>query len=82
MHITYDSYGRAVGGSDGSGSHSQAFDDGNLTTSVTTTYTGLPAQTIGYAYYPNASHQSMTTPAGAQHELLLGCQEGCWSIKF
>ena len=35
MHITYDSYGRAIGVSDGSGFHSQAFDDGNLTTGVT-----------------------------------------------
>ena len=32
--------------------------------STTTTYTGLAAKTISYAYYPNGSRQTMTTPAG------------------
>lgn len=32
--------------------------------SATTTYAGLPAQTISYAYHPDGKRQSMTTPAG------------------
>ena len=32
--------------------------------SQTTTYTGLAAQTITYAYHPDGSRQTMTTPAG------------------
>ncbi len=32
--------------------------------SATTTYTGLSAKTMSYAYYPNGSRQTMTTPAG------------------
>ncbi|MEK6280582.1 MAG: RHS repeat-associated core domain-containing protein [Acidobacteriota bacterium] len=32
--------------------------------SLSTTYVGLAAKAISYAYYPNGSRQTMTTPAG------------------
>ena len=40
------------------------YDDTGHVLSVLTTYTGLPTKTLSYAYYPNGSRQSMTTPAG------------------
>ena len=49
---------------DPTGTQSYSYDDPGNTLSVTTHYTGLPAQTISYAYYPDGSRQSMTTPAG------------------
>lgn len=45
---------------------SQSYSYGNLDEllSNTTTYTGLAAKTISYAYNPDGSRQTMTTPAG------------------
>ncbi len=38
------------------------YDDRDKATSVTTTYTGLAAQTLSYAYYPDGSRQTLTLP--------------------
>jgi RHS repeat-associated protein len=65
VHLTYDSYARQAAMSDGSGSHSYQYDDGDALTSETTTYTGLPARTISYSFYADGSRQTMTTPAGS-----------------
>src|SRR5579884_2262329 len=61
----YDAYGRRTGIADGTGVQIIGYDDNDLVTGVQTTYNGLPAQVIAYGYYPNASRQSMTTPAGS-----------------
>jgi len=65
VHLTYDVYGRRATMTDGAGSQSYAYDDRDFTSSVTTTYTGMPAQTISYGYYPDGSRQTMITPAGS-----------------
>ena len=62
VHVTYDRYGRKTGLTDGSGSQSAAFDDLNNLTSVVTTYTGLPAQTLTYGYNPDGSRRSLSLP--------------------
>lgn len=49
---------------DASGSYSYSYGNLDELLSATTTYTGLSAKTISYAYYPNGSRQTMTTPAG------------------
>ena len=64
VSLSYDQYGRRAGMTDGTGSQAYAYDDINDTLSDTTTYTGLPAVSIGYGYYPDGSRQSMSTPAG------------------
>ena len=64
VHFTYDSFGRRSGMTDGTGSHSYSYGNLDELLSVTTTYTGLAAQTISYSYYLNGSRASMTTPAG------------------
>lgn len=63
-HFGYDSYGRRTSMTDGSGCHAYAYNNLDILTSQTTAYTGLPARTISYAYYPDGSRQSMNTPAG------------------
>jgi YD repeat-containing protein len=65
VHFGYDSYGRRNSMTDATGSQSYSYNDLDMLTSRTTTYTGLPAQTISYAYYADGSRQTMTTPAGA-----------------
>src|SRR5207249_3414660 len=50
---------------DGSGVFGYAYDDLNDVTSVTTTYTGLPAKVVSYAFNPDGSRSSMSTPAGS-----------------
>jgi RHS repeat-associated protein len=62
--IQRDVYGRISSRADGTGVEGYAFDDLDETTSVTTTYTGLPARTLAYAFYADGSRQSMSTPAG------------------
>jgi RHS repeat-associated protein len=64
VHLVYDGYGRRSSVSDGTGVHSYAYGNLNEIGSVTTTYTGLPAQVISYTYYPNGTRQTMSTPAG------------------
>ena len=62
--ISYDGYGRRAGMLDSTGAVVCGYDDNDLPLSVQTTYTGLPAETISYGYYPDASRASMGTPAG------------------
>ena len=61
----YDAYGRRTQMTDATGQQSDTYDDGDSPLAVTTTYTGLPAETVGYTYFPDGSRQTMTTPAGA-----------------
>jgi RHS repeat-associated protein len=66
VHYTYDAaYGRCMGVTDGEGALAYAYDDLDLVTGVTATYTGLPACAITYDFYPNGSLETMTTPAGS-----------------
>ncbi len=62
--LHYDSYGRPDTITDGTGSRASAYDDKSNPTSVSTTYTGLPAKSISYVYFPDGSLQTLTTPAG------------------
>ena len=62
VHISYDGYGRKTGITDGSGSQTISYDDRDKPISVTTTYTGLAAKTLNYAYYPDGSRQTLTLP--------------------
>ena len=70
-HVTYDAFGRAATMADGSGTvqfgtgSTPGYDDLGHVLSVQTTYTGLLAKTLSYAYYPNGSRQSLDTPAGS-----------------
>ncbi len=64
VHLGYDAYGRRTSMTDATGSHSYTYGDTDELQSVTTTYTGIDPQTIGYLYYPDGSRQAMTTPAG------------------
>ncbi len=65
VSLAYDAYGRRAGMTDGTGSQSFAYDDGDDPLSVTTTYANLPAQSISYGYWPDGSRQSMTTPVSS-----------------
>ena len=60
VQMSYDGYGRLTGRADGAGSQSFAYGECNELTSTTTTYTGLPARTIGYTYYADGSRAGMT----------------------
>lgn len=62
VHCAYDAYGRQQSTTDGSGSQSWTYDFNDLLLTATTTYTGVPAQTLSYAYYPDESRQSLTLP--------------------
>jgi RHS repeat-associated protein len=64
VSFTYDSYGRRSGKTDGTGSQSYTYGNLDELLSATTTYTGLATKTMSYAYYPDRSRQTMTTPAG------------------
>ncbi len=57
--VSYDSYGRTNGVSDGTGSQSFAYDDDNDLTSKAVTWTGLAAKTVSYGFYNNGSRSSM-----------------------
>jgi YD repeat-containing protein len=61
---TYDTYGRQTSLADLSGTSSSVYDDLGSVTSSTRTYTGVPAETFSYAYYPDGSRQAMTNSAG------------------
>ncbi len=65
VSLAYDAYGRRAGMTDGTGSQSFAYDDGDDPLSVTTTYAGLPAKAVSYGYWPNGSRQTMTSPIGS-----------------
>ena len=64
VHFDYDAYGRRSSMTDANGTQDYSYGNLNELLSVTTTYTGLSAQTISYSYYSNGSRESMTTPAG------------------
>jgi RHS repeat-associated protein len=64
VHFGYDSFGRRSSMTDATGSHTYSYGNLDELLSATTTYTGLAAKTISYAYYPNGSRQTITTPAG------------------
>ncbi|MEN6372455.1 MAG: RHS repeat-associated core domain-containing protein [Armatimonadota bacterium] len=65
IHYTYDTaHGWCTSVTDGEGTTGYQYDDRGAATSVTTTYTGLPAKTISYNFFDNGSISSMTTPAG------------------
>ena len=55
----YDSYGRRSAMTDSVGSHSYTYDDDDDLLTETTTYTGLPAKTLTYGYFPDGSRQNM-----------------------
>ena len=61
----YDQYGRRVTMTDPTGSKNYSYDDHDCSTSVATTYDGLPTKTISYVYYQDGSLQRMDTPAGS-----------------
>lgn len=65
VYYEYDpAYGRVTQLTDGTGVTTYAYDDLGLPTSVTTTYSGLPAQAVAYSYWPDSSPMTVTTPAG------------------
>lgn len=64
VHVAYDGYGRRSGIMDGSGSQTASFDDLNSLTSVTTSYTGLAAQTVSYGYNADGSRSGLNAPYG------------------
>ena len=64
-HFDYDPvYGLLTQVRDGSGMRGFAYDNRDVPVAITTTYTGLPARTVGYEFYPDGSLMTMTTPAG------------------
>ncbi len=74
VNYQYDSeYGRLTQVWDGTDSTGQTaysykttygYDDLDLTSGTSTTYTGKPAKLLCYQYYPNGSLNILTTPAG------------------
>lgn len=64
VSLSYDGYDRTTSVTDGTGVETTAYDDLDETTSTTTTYTGLPAQTLAYTFFPDGSRHTMTNPAG------------------
>ncbi|MGI8922788.1 MAG: RHS repeat-associated core domain-containing protein [Fimbriimonadales bacterium] len=64
VQLTYDNYGRMTSMTDGTGAHGHTYDDLDLASSFTTTYTGLAAKTLNYSYHADGSRSAMTTPGG------------------
>ena len=64
VHYSYDMYGRRTDVTDGTGSRTTIYDDTNTPTDETTTYTGLPAETISYSYNADGSRSGMVLPNG------------------
>ena len=62
VHYSYDGYGRRTGMTDGTGSSSWTYDDLDNKTDASTTYTGLAAQTLSYAYYPDGTLETLSLP--------------------
>jgi RHS repeat-associated protein len=60
----YDAYRRITSLTDGTGSRSYTYNNLDQQVSTTTTYTGVPAQTVSYGFYADGSRSSLTTPAG------------------
>jgi RHS repeat-associated protein len=64
QQYTYDAYDRQVSVSDGVGTYTSTYDDGNRLLTSVTAYKGVPAATLSYAYNPDGSRRSLTSPAG------------------
>src|SRR5204862_842002 len=65
VHFGYDGFGRRNSMTDSTGSHSYVYGDLDELKSMTTTYTGLPAQTVSYSYYPDGSRSQMDAPGNS-----------------
>lgn len=63
IHYEYDSFGRVISESNNTATVSYTYDDCDQVTTVTTTYSNGPNDTISYAYYPDGSRCSMTSNA-------------------
>jgi len=59
VHIAYDAYGRRSAMTDGTGGQTYAYDDTDALTQKNVAWTGFPAKTIAYGFYPDGSRQSM-----------------------
>ncbi len=64
VHVDYDSYGRPSNQTDNVGGKTIGYDNLDVPTSTTVTYTGLPAKTLAYNYNNDGSRSSLSTPAG------------------
>ena len=64
VHYAYDGYGRCSQMTDGTGGQTYAYDDDALTTK-NVTWTGFPAKTITYGFYPDGSRRRMTADGRA-----------------
>lgn len=62
--LSYDAYDRTTGVNDATGTLSLTYDDANNLTVTTRRYTGVPAQTFVYAYWPDGSRRTMTNTVG------------------
>jgi RHS repeat-associated protein len=62
--FTYDAYDRLTNLTDGSGARAWSYGSLDQLVTATTTYTGVPAQTLTYGYYADGSRASLATPAG------------------
>lgn len=62
--FTYDQYGRPTYKTDSEGGYGYSYDDLDNLVSYSTTYIGLPTQSISYIYNPDGTRSGMTTPVG------------------
>jgi len=60
VHYAYDTYGRRSTMTDGTGGQTYAYDDTDTLTQKNVAWTGFPAKTLAYGFYPNGSRRSMT----------------------
>jgi len=58
----YDNYSRVSSVTDGTGRVAYSYDDLDNPLTVLTTYTGLPTQTVSYAYFNDGSRSQMGVP--------------------
>lgn len=64
VSLVHDGYDRLLMRTDGAGSETDAYGDLDEPTSVMTTYAGAAAMTVGYAYWPDGSRNTLTAPTG------------------
>jgi YD repeat-containing protein len=62
VHLTYDQDNRRTGMTDSSGSSSTTYDTLGDPLTVTTSYTGLLAQTLSYGYNADGSRATLSAP--------------------
>jgi|GEM_PF-1344789 len=65
VSLAYDSYGRLGTRTDGTGTQTYTYGELDQPLSVTTTYAGLPGQTLSYSYYPDGSRAGVGTSVGS-----------------